>query len=292
MASQTEDQAPITARSVLEGLDSEGDIQTKDNETNSLLSDLSSLRTSSIDTKSIFGFCFVCPAGRTSWAHVYGFTMMIIALFIQTVIPIAIIVTRQPILDVEESPQACPNRGSGFTKVIGFVLSLYFVTLVISLCTNKLRGLGFLLQFVHLGKKRAILLMIGIVSQFVGMGGAGGAQFLLFIGNGGKSYVILVLQSLAMNFCLTVDQQLVGHQMGKYTSSRIAKVSEDSLICNVGVGSLEDDDDGEGGGKVVRASVPPGVASKINLMIQSEKMVLLVVMTTGIAWCATLAYCI
>ena len=134
--------------------------------------------------------------------------------------------------------------------------------------------------------------MIGIVSQFIGMGAAGGAQFLLFIGNGGKSYVILVLQSLAMNFCLTVDQQLVGHQMGKYTSSRIAKVSEDSLICNVGVGSLEDDDDGEGGGKVVRASLPPGVASKINLMIQSEKMVLLVVMTTGIAWCATLAYCI
>ena len=60
----------------------------------------------------------------------------------------------------------------------------------------------------------------------------------------------------------------------------------------MGVGSLEDDDDGEGGGKMGRASVPPGVASKINLMIQSEKMVLLVVMTTGIAWCATLAYCI
>ena len=135
--------------------------------------------------------------------------------------------------------------------------------------------------------------MIGIVSQFIGMGGgASGAQFLLFIGNGGKSYVILVLQSLAMNFCLTVDQKLVGHQMGKYTSSRIAKVSEDSLICNVGIASLEDDDDGEGGGKVGRLSVPPGVASKINLMIQSEKIVLLVVMTTGIVWCATLAYCI
>ena len=217
---------------------------------------------------------------------------MIIALFIQTVIPIAIIVTRQPILDVEETPQACPNRGSVFTKVIGFVLSLYFVTLVISLCTNKLRGLGFLLQFVYLGKKRAILLMIGIVSQFVGMGAAGGAQFLLFIGNGGKSYVILVLQSLAMNFCLTVDQQLIGHQIAKYTSHRIAKLSEDSLICDVGVGSLDDNDDGEGGGKVGSTGVPPAVASKINLMIQSEKMVLLVVMTTGIAWCATLAYCI
>ena len=135
MASQT-DQAPKTARSVLEGLDSEGDIQTKDNEINRLLSDLSSLRTSSIDTKSIFGFCFVCPAGRTSWAHVYGFTMMIIDNCTVHTDGYSNCHHRYSTTDIG-SPQACPNRGSGFTKVIGFVLSLYFVIHWLYLCAPR-----------------------------------------------------------------------------------------------------------------------------------------------------------
>lgn len=237
---------------------------------------LQKLRASAMDTKSIFTFCFVC-SHKDFWSSAYGFSTMLVGIFIQTVIPITIIATRQPIQDIDVEPQACPNRGDGMTKTIGFVLSLYFIILTISLCANKLSGLGFLKNFVNLGVRRGLLVDLAIVSQFVGMAGAGGAQFLLFVGNGGKSYVILLLQSLAMQFCLTVDQRLVSDKIGKYTSGRIAKLSEDELICDVGI-TAED--------------VPEAVAAKLRLLLASEKVVLLVMASTGLAWCCALAYCI
>ena len=197
---------------------------------------LDQLRFSAMDTKTIFSFCSICNHNDV-WSTAYGCVMMIVALFIQTVIPIVIIATLQPIADVDVNDgmfpsKACPNRSNGLTKTIGFVLCLYFITLTISLCTNKLRGLAFLKEFVLLGTWRELLIAVGIASNFIGMGAAGGAQYLLFIGNGGKSYVVLLLQSLAMQFCLTVDQRLVSDVIGKLTAARLAKVSANELLCN------------------------------------------------------------
>lgn len=265
---------PRTARETLADLSNKPPHQQGDK--SRMYKQLQKLRTSAMDTKSIFTFCFVC-SHTNAWSSAYGFSTMIIGIFIQTVIPIVITVTRQPILDVDLAPQACPNRGDGITKTIGFVLSLYFIVLTISLCANKLSGLGFLKNFVNLGVRRGMLIDIAIVSQFVGMAGAGGAQFLLFVGNGGKSYVVLLLQSLAMQFCLTVDQRLVSDKIGKYTSGRIAKLTEDELIGDVGI-TAED--------------VPDAVAAKLSLLLVSEKVVLLVMASTGLAWCCALAYCI
>lgn len=64
------------------------------------------------------------------------------------------------------------------------------------------------------------------------MAAAGGAQFLLFIGNADGAFIVLVLQSLAMTFCLTVDQNLIGHQIGTYTAVRLSAVTEDHLLCD------------------------------------------------------------
>ena len=244
---------------------------------------LDQLRASAMDTKTIFSFCFVCNHSDV-WSTSYGCVMMIVAIFIQTVIPIVIIATLQPIADVDVNDgmfpsKACPNRSNGLTKTIGFVLCLYFITLTISLCTNKLRGLGFLKEFVLLGTWREMIIVVGIASNFIGMAAAGGAQYLLFIGNGGKSYVILLLQSLAMQFCLTVDQRLVSDVIGKLTAARLAKVSADDLLC-----------DGIGTG-VRGEACPPDIMAKVSKLVDSEKYVLAMVSITGIAWSVALAVC-
>ena len=241
------------------------------------------LRSSAMDTKTIFSFCFVCNHNDV-WSTAYGCVMMIVAMFIQTVIPIVIIATLQPISDIDTtegmySSKACPNRSNGLTKTIGFFLCLYFITLTISLCTNKLRGLGFLKEFVDLGKWREMIVVVAIASNFLGMGAAGGAQYLLFIGNGGKSYVILLLQSLAMQFCLTVDQRLVSDVIGKRTAARLGKVTRDELLCNgVGIGA-----EGE--------VCPAEIMSRVKKLVDSEKVVLAMVSIVGILWSVALAVC-
>ena len=105
-----------------------------------IYSQLASLCSSSIDVKTIYTFCFVCSF-QDGWSTMYGMAMVIVALFIQTVVPIAIIATLQPLEGIDVEPRECPSRGNGLTKTIGFVLSLYFVVLTISLCTNKVRKL-------------------------------------------------------------------------------------------------------------------------------------------------------
>ena len=270
-----------TAREALFGLSS-GELSANDQKEDAksthakLYMSIAALRSAAIETKSIFTFCFVCSHNNV-WSNVYGFVMLFVALFVQTVIPIAIVATEQPLDRIEIEPRGCPNRGDGLTKTIGFVLSIYFVVVVVSLCTNKLFGLGFLKNFVNLGWKREMVVNLAILSQLVGMVGAGGAQFLLFIGNGGESYIILLLQSMAMTFCLTVDQNLVPDKIGKWTSGRISKVTKDELICDVGISE---------------GNVPEEIAAKLRFLESSEKLVLLFIGLFGFGWCCALAYCI
>lgn len=243
--------------------------------------EIDQLRTSALGTKSIFTYCFVAPLALGVRA-LYGLAMVVLAIVIQVAVPLIIIVTRQPILDIDaevHGSQACPNQSGSATKFIGLTLSLYFVVQTISLCSNKLRGLGFLDAFVDLGFRRSLIVKLAIFSQFCGMAAAGGAQFLLFVGNADGSFVVLVLQSLAMTFCLTVDVQLVGHQIGNYTSKRLAAVSKGPLLCGgAGVG-------GEGDG------MPECVFEKVQLLARSEKVVLVVITTSGIGWAAAVTYC-
>lgn len=237
---------------------------------------LAELKTSSLATKSIFSFCFVASTSDP-FSCVYGLVMAFVALFIQTVVPLCIIVTLQPLNGVDVEPRACPNRSDALTKLIGAVLSLYFVVLTVSLCSNKLRGLAFLNEFIYLGTGRSMFVKIGILSQMVGMGTAGFAQYLLFIGNGSASYLILLLQSLAMQFCLKVDQTLVPDQIGKLTSSRISKLSTEELICDVGCG-------GDG-------PVPPEIVAKVTLLTKSEVGIIVMLCTVGVVWIGAISYC-
>lgn len=245
--------------------------------------EIGKLRASALGTASIYGYCFVKPY-NFSFEFAYGILMLVISLVIQTLVPLGILATRQPILNIDEEiwgSKGCPMRADGLTKFVGLLLSLYFVTLSISLCTNKLRGLGFLKTFVSLGSIRGAFIDLAILSQFVSMTAVGGAQFLLFIGNAGndRGTVVLLLQSLAMQFCLTVDQKLVSDQIGRWTNKRLAAVSADHLLCNgCGVG------EGEGG-------IPKEAYGKLQGLIKSERVVLGLITLLGILWSIAVAVC-
>ena len=144
-------------------------------------SEIQSARSSALATKSIFTHCFIAPwSSSTPFRNVYAVVMLFLAIIIQVAVPMIILVTKQPISDL---PNACPNQSSYQTKIIGFTLSLYFVMQTASLCVNKLRGLGFLEMFIDLGLSRSLFIKLGVLSQFSGMAAAGGAQWMLFIGN-------------------------------------------------------------------------------------------------------------
>jgi hypothetical protein len=113
----------------------------------------------------------------------------------------------------------------------------------------------------------------------VGMTAAGGAQFLLFIGNGNNSYLILLLQSLAMQFCLTVDQRLVSDMIGKQTGARMKKLLTNDAICDFGVG-----EEGQ--------PMPPEVLWKVKTIVKSDKILLAMISISGLLWSVALAVCI
>ncbi|KAL7526108.1 hypothetical protein ACHAXR_001326 [Thalassiosira sp. AJA248-18] len=239
-------------------------------------SEIQSARSSALATKSIFSHCFIAPWSSSSiFRCVYAAVMLFLALIVQVAIPAIILITRQPIAKTG----ACPSSSSYQTKIVGFTLSLYFVIQTVSLCINKLRGLGFLHEFVDLGYGRSLFLKLGVLSQFLGMAAAGGAQYMLFIGNANGAFIVLVLQSLAMTFCLTVDQNLMGHKIGTFTAGRVSAVSKDHLLCG-GLGI------GEDGG-----SIPQQSFDRIKQMIVGENMILALIGVTGIGWVIALTIC-
>lgn len=242
--------------------------------------EIKQLRASALATKSIFSYCFVAP--MAGFQALYGMLMLIVTIVVQVYIPLIITITRQPILHIDEElhgSKACPNQADWQTKLVGLVLSLYFVTQVIGLCLNKLRGFGFLNAFVDLGFTRSLFIKLAMVCQFAGMAAVGGAQYMLFVGNADGAFVGLVLQSLAMMFCLTIDQNLVGNKIGTFTADRIAAISEGPLICGgLGIGE-------EGGG------MPVDVFKKVKLLASSESLVLASVAVFGVGWSVAVAYC-
>eukprot|EP00984_Skeletonema_dohrnii_P013130 scaffold5408_cov129-Skeletonema_dohrnii-CCMP3373.AAC.13 len=229
-------------------------------------SEIQSARSSALATKSIFTHCFIAPSLAASPIRfVYAFLMLFLAIVIQVAVPFIILITRQPIIDL---PNGCPNQSSFKTKIIGFALSFYFVFQTVRLCLNKLRGLNFLHAFVDLGFGRSLFLKLGILSQFLGMVGAGGAQFMLNIGNADGAFIVL-----------TVDQNLMGHKQGIDTTARVSAVSKDHLLCNgVGIG-----EDGE--------SIPQQSFDGIKQMNMRQNFILVMISCPGLAWVIALTYC-
>ena len=103
-------------------------------------SEIRSAKSSALATKSIFTYCFVAP-DHSALRSIYACVMLALAITIQVAVPSIILITRQPVSDLSN---ACPRQSSYQTKIVGFALSMYFVTQTVSLCINKLRGLGFL----------------------------------------------------------------------------------------------------------------------------------------------------
>jgi len=211
------------------------------------------------------------------------FFLTIISLIIQTVVPVAIDST------LSTPDGLCPNQANPLTKFIGFTLCLFFVVLTISLCLGKLRGLGFLKLFCSsdvklLGWNR-FLVDLGVLSNMISMGAAGIAQYLLFIRNADKDYVLLLLQSLAMQFVLTCDEKLMMSAWKSWTKKRLAilmRHDRDKLVKEEeGIVSEQD-------GDVV---MDESVLMKVKLMYLAEASFLAMVSTVGIVWSIALAYC-
>ena len=235
-------------------------------------------KTAALSSKTVYSYCFV-QSEPFSLRAISGWILVSISVVVQIVIPIGIIVSRQPVASIEGN-KICPQRGDGFVKVLAFVLSIYFVVLTLGLCTNKLRGLNFLNLFVALDPMRRACIQVGILAQCAGMFAASLAQYLLFIGNE-SSYVRLLLQSLAMQFCLTVDQNIVNHQIGVWTTTRLKAITGYEMLATR-YGGMGDDPAGP---------MPAGTLKEIAFMVNSEKCVLLCLVVVGVFFSTTLAVC-
>ena len=236
------------------------------------------LKSAALSSKTVYTYCFV-QGSPLSLRAVAGWCLVAISLVIQIVIPLGIIVLLQPVAKIEDANKFCPQRSNGLTKFLAFTLSCFFVVLTLGLCTNKLRGLNFLNCFVYLDPLRQMCIKVGMAAQCVGIMVASLAQYLLFIGNG-NNYVALLLQSLAMQFCLKVDQTIISHQVGAWTTNRLKEITGDDCIATQ-YGGLGDDN----------GPMPAATLLKVASIVNSEKVVLVVMVVIGLFFSTCLAVC-
>lgn len=211
--------------------------------------------------------------------------LTIVSVVIQAVIPISIIATL-PLPD----DNICPAQASALTKFIGFILSLFFVALTISMCLGKLRGLGFLDLFLSsksLGWTRYYA-KLGIAINLISMGAAGGTQFMLFIRNSGKDLVPLLLQSLAMQFVLTADEKVMTAALGAKVKNRVQRLLDETRATakndDILMGAID-------GGIVSSDRISKLTMKNVQKLYIGEGIFLLLVVFVGTGWCISLAYC-
>ena len=216
------------------------------------------------------------------WSLLLLLLLTITSLVIQTVIPIAIVAT----LPLPHG-EICPDKANALTKFIGLALCLFFVVLTISLCLNKLGGMMFLKLFCiddnavkTLGLYR-FFIDAGILSNMVSMGAAGVAQYILFVRNAEKDYLSLLLQSLAMQFVLTVDEKLMvaGSSWGSWTKQRLELLMKYHDM---------NESSHEIGDEIVIDKILLG---KVRLLYTAESVFLATVAIVGVVWSISLAYC-
>jgi hypothetical protein len=67
--------------------------------------EIENLRASALGAKSIFSYSFVAP--MKGFPSLYGLMMLILAVVVQVGVPLIIVVTRQPILDIDSEVTGC-----------------------------------------------------------------------------------------------------------------------------------------------------------------------------------------
>ena len=225
--------------------------------------------------------------------------LVMVSLVIQTAIPIGIVAT----LDL---PQGwCPKQANPLTKFFGLTLCLFFVVLTISMCLSKLRGMAFLKLFCSsdvklLGFYR-FFLDIGILANMTSMASSGIAQFMLFIRNAERDYVLLLLQSLAMQFVLTADEKLMTGSWKNWTKRRLDILTEhesskSSLLDGANVQEEEDDLSLDEDVEVIdlgsnEVHITDEILKKVKLMYYSEAAFLFMVSVVGVTWSIALTVC-
>mmetsp|Transcript_2460 Transcript_2460/g.5858 ORF Transcript_2460/g.5858 Transcript_2460/m.5858 type:complete len:329 (-) Transcript_2460:328-1314(-) len=229
--------------------------------------------------------------------------LLMVAIVIQTVIPISIVFT----MGIPEGG-ICPNRATGLIKFIGLTLCLFFVVLTISMCLSKMRAMCFLRLFcghhdapssscIALGR---LCLDAGIIANMVSMAAAGAAQYLLFVRNANRDVLLLLLQSLAMQFVLTADQKLMTSAWAGATRNTIellfAREERDQAKKNSN--PRGDAEEGGGGRTEQERQGTPAVRgigeenlAKVRLMNRAETMFLVMVVVVGGAWSVVLTCC-
>ena len=125
------------------------------------------------------------------------------------------------------------------------------------------------------------------------MTAAGVAQYLLFIRNANKDYLLLVLQSLALQFVLSPDQRLMTAPWTAWTRGRLEtlmKHQENKII------TLKEYEEVEGG--TIEGKDPldiivenDKILNKVKLLFKAESIFLGCVSTVGILWTNALGYC-
>jgi len=227
----------------------------------------------------------------------YGLTF--VSLSIQIVIPTAIFTTKL-IHHGASKMELCPYAESWLTKFISLTLSLFYVIFTINICLSKLRGLLFLKLFVKVPSRHLFFADLGIVSNLTSMGTAAIVQYLLFLRNARDSngdYITLVLQSLAMQFVLTADQNLMNLALTNWTRSQVMLLSDNIIID-------KDDSKGEGDETLLMddtewieskerdtAMLSELTMKKVRFIYIAETYFLSVIAIGGVLWSFTLAYC-
>ena len=224
--------------------------------------------------------------------------LVLVSLVIQTAMPIAIVAT----LDLPEG--WCPNQANPLTKFFGLTLCLFFVVLTISMCLSKLRGMAFLKLFCSsdvkmLGFNR-FFLDIGILANMTSMASAGIAQYMLFIRNAERDYVLLLLQSLAMQFVLTADEKLMTGSWKNWTKRRLDILQEHESSSTNGFldgANVQEEEDGLSLDVEVidlgsdEMQISDEILRKVKLMYYSEAAFLFMVSVIGVIWSIALTVC-
>jgi len=215
--------------------------------------------------------------------------LTLVSLAIQTVVPITVIV------NLESPDGLCPNQVEPLGKIVGVVLCLFFVFLTITICLSKLRGLGFLKLFCTqeiklLGCNR-FFLDLALLSNMCAMVVCGIAQYLLFIRNANKDYLLLLLQSLAMQFVLTPDVRLMTGPWAAWTKGRLEtlmKHENDKILARNEDSEAAVEDEKDSLNIIVRDQ---DILKKVKFLYVSEAIFLVMVSAVGLAWTITLGYC-
>ena len=135
--------------------------------------------------------------------------------------------------DVAEEEEGSNNANSKvkLAKLLAFTLSFYFGVISIVNFLGKIRGNTFLLYFIpSLSYGRRCILIVGFISQTIGLMVANIAEYLLFVTRGSNDFLLLLFTSLTMQSTLNVDSTFVSRTREIEASNIISKLLSDDIL--------------------------------------------------------------